>query len=216
MIQPAYAENEPRMTPGFATCNTEPHRPDTPDLFLSYLGWGPTQPSPSHLDPSKWPDLLSTARTFAKSTSTSNITGSESASAKPRFALLRLWSAPHFWPTMVAGASVQGSRFLDTEGRIWEWNFCPKDLPHSEEAIHQVGVTTLTALRAKMPELRCVHAGDLFLVMGTDARELLKGCVAVTMAVQSRPWMREVDLWTSFVNVDLGFLEGLDKAWWRF
>lgn len=210
MIQPAYAECEPSFTPGCATCNTEPHRPGSPDLFLSYLGYTTRTPSPRHLDPRHWPDLLSTARAFASSSTTS-----ESAH-QPRFALLRLWSAPHFWPIRLAGTNVDGSRFLDSEGRIWEWNFCPKDLPSSEEEVHKIGDTALTALKAKMPELKCVHRGDLFLVMETGERELMKSCVAVTMAVQSRPWMREIDLWGSFVNVDLEFLEGLDEAWWRF
>jgi hypothetical protein len=35
----------------------------------------------------------------------------------------------------------------------------------------------------------------------------------VTWAVQTRPWRLEIDLWRSFVNVDVEFLEGLDRRW---
>lgn len=61
---------------------------------------------------------------------------------------------------------------------------------------------------------RVVQPGDLVLVMAEeDETDLLKWCTAVTFALQTKPWMREVDLWKSFINVDLGFLEGLDKHW---
>jgi hypothetical protein len=36
-------------------------------------------------------------------------------------------------------------------------------------------------------------------------------CVAVMFALQTKPWFRQVDLWKSFVNVDLELLEGLDR-----
>lgn len=55
--------------------------------------------------------------------------------------------------------------------------------------------------------------GDLIVVMGEDADDLLKFCTAVTLAVQTRPWYREVDLWKSFINVDLDFIEGLESYW---
>ncbi len=54
---------------------------------------------------------------------------------------------------------------------------------------------------------------DLFLVMGTDEKDLLKLAAAATYAIQTDPWRLEVDLWRSFVNVDMGFLEGLDIRW---
>jgi hypothetical protein len=49
--------------------------------------------------------------------------------------------------------------------------------------------------------------------MGDDEADLLKWCTVVTFALQTKPWLREVDLWKSFINVDLEFLEGLDKYW---
>lgn len=35
----------------------------------------------------------------------------------------------------------------------------------------------------------------------------------VTFVMQTKPWLREVDLWMSFVNVELDFLQGLDPEW---
>ncbi len=55
--------------------------------------------------------------------------------------------------------------------------------------------------------------GDLVLVMGKDAADLLRWCTVVVFALQSKPWLREIDLWKSFINVDLGFLEALDEFW---
>lgn len=54
---------------------------------------------------------------------------------------------------------------------------------------------------------------DMYLVVGKDEDELLRMACATTFAIQSRPWRQEVDLWKSFVNVDVEFLEGLDD-WW--
>lgn len=56
-----------------------------------------------------------------------------------------------------------------------------------------------------------MHRDDLVLVKGVDEADLMKRCTAVTFALQTKPWLREVDLWKSFVNVDLKFLEGLDS-----
>ncbi|KAH9904801.1 hypothetical protein F4778DRAFT_789526 [Xylariomycetidae sp. FL2044] len=175
VIAPAYKENEPKITPGFATPNVEPHRPEAPDVFWTYDNWG------------------------------------TSATIK---------SAPHFWSLMCAGNGAEGSRFLDTEGRIWEWRFMAKDYPFAEQGVHNIGVTALAALERRLGAAalrgRVVHAGDLYLIMETDERELLKLCTMLALAVQSRPWMREFDMWGSFVNVDLQFLEQLDESWWRF
>ncbi|CAF9940033.1 MAG: hypothetical protein ALECFALPRED_008406 [Alectoria fallacina] len=54
---------------------------------------------------------------------------------------------------------------------------------------------------------------DLFLVMGEGEEDLLKYAVATTFAIQTDRWRLEVDLWRSFVNVDLEFLEGLIREW---
>lgn len=65
------------------------------------------------------------------------------------------------------------------------------------------------------PELkgRVEFRGDAILVVGKDETELLRGCTAITFAMQTKPRMREIDLWKSFINVDLEFLEGLDPSW---
>lgn len=60
-----------------------------------------------------------------------------------------------------------------------------------------------------------MHKKDLILVMAQGEDELKKIATAVTYAVQTKPWRLEIDLWKSFVNVDLPFLEGLNEAWWR-
>lgn len=127
---------------------------------------------------------------------------------------------------MVKASSRGGVSFFDPAGRVWEWKFIPKDIPASEWSIHNMVMLRLGFLREQMAmgqgqgqggcgqlDERVLHRGDLVLVMGEDERDLLWWCTAVTFALQTKPWLREVDLWKSFVNVDLGFLEGLDEHW---
>ncbi|KAL2020813.1 hypothetical protein VTK56DRAFT_7906 [Thermocarpiscus australiensis] len=85
MIRPAALEAA--LVPGFATANTEPHRPDQLDLFIKFNNVDEYRRGvpPSYVDYKDWPELLPAARQFARSCKKS-----------PRFALLRLWSAPHF------------------------------------------------------------------------------------------------------------------------
>jgi hypothetical protein len=54
---------------------------------------------------------------------------------------------------------------------------------------------------------------DLVLVMGEDREELEKYMLGTVFALQTSPWRLEVDFWRSFVDVDVGFLENLDKKW---
>ena len=49
--------------------------------------------------------------------------------------------------------------------------------------------------------------------MGEDEEDLLKYATAATFAIVGEPWRLEVDLWRSFVNVDMGFLENLKEEW---
>ena len=60
-------------------------------------------------------------------------------------------------------------------------------------------------------ETKCMFRKDKLLVMGASQEECLKLSVAATYALQNRPWVREVDLWKSFVNVDLQFLKDMDQ-----
>ncbi len=61
-----------------------------------------------------------------------------------------------------------------------------------------------------------LHMRDLFIVMGEDEADLLKYTTAAIFMIQTEPWRLEVDLWRSFMNVDLDFLEwadGLGSGW---
>ncbi|KPM43969.1 hypothetical protein AK830_g2623 [Neonectria ditissima] len=188
---------------GIATANTEPHRPDKLDLFINYedqYGKFPMEFGPDFMPPSKWPALLPLAQAF----------GGTHPSA--RFALLRLWSAAHYYPFMVGLFNRQNTSFLDSTGRSWEWKSVPKDMPASEFSAHRVTGARLDLLRAQFGD-RVVNRGDLILVMGADSADLLKYCTAVTFALQTKPWLREIDLWKSFVNVDLDFVASLDPFW---
>jgi hypothetical protein len=188
---------------GIATANSEPHRPGKLDLFINYKdrhgNFNLTYP-PHFVPPSRWPDLLSLARSFVVK---------EPAA---RFALLRLWSAPHFYPLMVGLNMRQPSSFLDSMGRSWEWKFVPKDLPGSEFSVHNTINMRLEMFKKQFGD-RVVHRGDLILVMGRDAADLLKYATAVTFVLQTKPWLREVDLHKSFINVGLELLEELEPHW---
>lgn len=200
IIAPAYLQNDPQCVPGIATAGREPHRPDKLDLFINYAdpsgNFSPEFPS-TFVDPANWPKLLPIAQDFCKT--------HENA----RFALLRLWSAPHYYPLMVGLMNRQGASFLDSVGRSWIFKFVPKDMPGSEFSAHHTMGKRLEILRSQF-EGRVLHRGDLILVMGVSPDDLLKYCTAITFAIQTKPWLREVDLWKSYVNVKLEFLQGLD------
>lgn len=102
--------------------------------------------------------------------------------------------------------------FIDGMGRVWEWKFVPKDMHQSEWSIHYNVGLALSKFKMQLGK-QVVHRRDVILVMGSDEKDLLRLSTAATFAVQGWPWLREIDLWKSFVNVDLRFLEGLDK-WW--
>jgi hypothetical protein len=107
------------------------------------------------------------------------------------------------------------SSFLDEfTDRAWEWKFIPKDLPGSEWSAHWNVQNSLKFYHSQFKD-KVIHRRDIILVMADGEEELAKLSTAVTYAVQDRPWLREVDLWKSFVNVDLEFLEGLDKWWFQ-
>lgn len=82
MIGPACVEPRPDVVPGFATANTEQHRPDKLDLFITYSNTDEFVQGmpPSLIDYQDWPELLPAVRRFAAICKTKT----------PRFALLRL------------------------------------------------------------------------------------------------------------------------------
>lgn len=182
---------------------TEPIRPSKPDLFVAWRMLIPDLEMPGWMeDPSKVPPLLSTAKKF--STSHPNA----------KFALLRLWSAPYFYPLTVGHDKRDGFTFYDLIGRMFTWLFVPKDLPNSEFSMHVTCKKRIEPFQKQFGN-KVVPKRDKYLVMATDEKELAKIVAGVTFAVQMRPWRQEVDLWRSFVNVDLKFLEGLDERWWE-
>ncbi|KAI0378676.1 hypothetical protein F5Y04DRAFT_143384 [Hypomontagnella monticulosa] len=208
VIAPANLQNTSVVVPGFATANTEPHRPDKLDLFFDFkdrdgaIQW----PSsiPGFVSPDKFPVFLPLARDFAAKHSDGN----------PRFAVLRLWSAPHFYPAMIGHWNRRGTAFLDPTARAWEWKFIPKDMPFSEWSMYNTLRTRFELLKDQLAVGdRVIHRSDVVFVMATDEVELLKYVTAVTFAIQTKPWHREFDLWKSFINVDLEFLEGLNPFW---
>ncbi len=243
MIRPAALEPDPAIVPGYATANEEPHRPGQLDLFIKYTNADEYRKGlpPTFVDYKDWPQLLPAARAFAKKC--------EAVGKAPRFALLRTWSAPHFYPLMMTPPRRQSTSFIDPAGRVWEWIFIPKDSAMSEWSIHNTLMLRLGYLREQMMGLgngfltppdasrgkawadvkysgqdkwrhgRCelddkvVQRGDLVMVMGEDEKDLFKLSTVVTFALQTKPWLREVDLWKSFVNVDLEFLEELEEFW---
>ncbi|KAL8925664.1 MAG: hypothetical protein Q9208_003347 [Pyrenodesmia sp. 3 TL-2023] len=132
-----------------------------------------------------------------------------------RFSALRLWSAPHFYPLMNGLDKRHLTGFTDALGRAWEWNFVCKDMPYSEISMHHTVSGRLDRFRRQLGD-RVLHMRDLLIVMGTDEQDLLKYTTAAIFAVQTEPWRLEIDLWRSFINVDLDFLDwldGLKKDW---
>jgi hypothetical protein len=155
---------------------------------------------PEMEDPTKVEPLISRARRFASNHS------------NPRYAVLRLWSPPHFYPLMLGWNNRDNTSFTDGLGRTWEWKFIPKDMPYSEWSIHHQARLRIKPYAKQFGD-RLLVRRDSFLVMGEDQEDLLRLVVATTFAIVTRPWRLEVDLWKSFVNVDLKFLEELDERW---
>jgi hypothetical protein len=185
---------------GQAIAAKEPHR-DSWDLFIDWRGTIPSITMPHTMqDPFSIPPFLTTARSFS------------AKNPNARFAILRLWSAPHFYPLMIGFDNQDGTSFRDLTGRTFVWMFVPKDMPNSEWSMHH------TARQRTQPFAglfggKVVVKRNAFLVMGKDEDELKRLAMATTYAIQRKPWRWEVDLWKSFVNVDLGFLEGLQGEW---
>ena len=131
---------------------------------------------------------------------------------KARFAVLRLWSAPHFYPLMLGIDTRENLCFQDGVERCWEWKFVPKDMWSSEWSMHHASRMRLAPYKRQFEE-RVIVKRNLFLVMGTDEDDLFELAAGVTFAIQTRPFRLEVDLWKSFVNVDIAFLEALNDKW---
>ncbi|POS74167.1 hypothetical protein DHEL01_v207434 [Diaporthe helianthi] len=210
IIQPSNTEPAPEIVPGYAFAAEEPHRPGKLDFFVHFKRQPDDDIShpPEWPEVEDWPELLRSAQAFAK----------DEPAAK--FSLLRLWSAPHFYPLMVGYQDRCSMAFIDPCERSWEFKLVPKDLEGSELiAMHATASRiNLVVERAQTHDGvdlsgHFVARGDAILVMAGSDEELLRLSTIATFAMQTKPWLREVDLWRSFVNVELGFLQGLDPSW---
>ncbi len=178
----------------------EPGR-DKYDFFIDWRKNVSTRSmGPEMKDPRKVPSFKGTARSFT------------SKNPNARFAVLTLWSAPYFYPLVVSYQNRDGTSFRDLVGRTYNFMFVPKDMPCSEWSMHHNASLRLQPW-AKFFKDKVVVKRDKYLVMGSDEKELFRLASAMTFAIQMRPWMLEVDLWQSFVNVDVDFLEQLDGRW---
>ena len=151
-------------------------------------------------DPAAVPTFPTTARSFARK------------HPSARFAVLTLWSAPHFYPLMIGPENHDGTSWRDLSDRQYIWMFVPKDMPNSEWSMHKTVGDRIRPFRWAFKD-KVVAKRDKILVMGVDEGECCMLAAAVTYAVQMRPWRWEVDLWKSWINVEVGFLEGLDGRW---
>jgi hypothetical protein len=186
---------------GTAIAATE-HNRNKLDLYFDY-GVKPEGQIPKGMtDPKDWPDLLSHAQKFTV------------ANPNARFSLLRIWTGEHFYPLMLGHWNREQTSFKDGIGRCWEWKFVPKDMPGSEWSIHYNMEQALGKFRKQLQfGKRVLPRRDIIFVMGCDEEELMRLTIGAVYAVHARPWIREIDLWKSFINVDEKFLKGLDR-WW--
>lgn len=129
-----------------------------------------------------------------------------------RFSVLRLWSAPHFYPLMFSYENRAMCTFLDDRSRLWEFKFVPKDMPYSEWSVHQQ-LTLRLEPHKRLFRKQAFVCRDLIVVMGQDEKDCRLSSAGVTWPVQTRPWVLEVDFWRSFVGIEREFLEGIDRAW---
>jgi hypothetical protein len=186
---------------GQAVAARESHRPDSLDLFLDWrININSISMPPFMQDPHSVPSFLTTARAFALK------------HPKARFSILRLWSAPHFYPLMIGPENHDATSFRDLTGRRFIWMFVPKDMACSEWSIHKTARDRIEPFKKFFGD-RISIKRDAFLVMGEDEKDLFRLTAAATFAIQMRPWRWEVDLWKSFVNVDMEFLKDLDERW---
>ncbi|KAL9600390.1 MAG: hypothetical protein Q9219_003240 [cf. Caloplaca sp. 3 TL-2023] len=195
IIKPTHLDSKHTFSRAMSAPGAEGKR----DLFVDFRPIAENMVSPSYVQQPPSKDyLLSSIRRFSKN------------HAGARFAALRLWSAPHFYPLMNGLDKRHMTAFIDGLGRTWEWNFVPKDMPHSATSIHHTASQRISAFKAQFTD-RVVHRGDLFIVMGSDAQDLLELTTAAIFAIQTEPWRFEVDLWRSFINVDQDFFNFLDE-----
>ena len=85
-------------------------------------------------------------------------------------------------------------------------------MPDSERSIHHSARLCIVPFEHLLGD-KVIVKQDLSLVMGTDEEDLLTFATATIFAIQTEPWRLEVDLWRSFIDVDMEFLDTLQKVW---
>lgn len=191
-------------TAGLPAALSEAHRPGKPDLFITI---SPKEKAVAENAQKQYPqrvDLLSRATSFAKQN------GPDS-----RFALLRVWSAPHYYPIVESRSGlISKPTFVDGTGRMWEWEFCAKDSGVSQLFMNHAMDKRLEVVKSKLGE-QIINGRDLVFVLGRNEEELFRNCLAVTLCIQTKPWTFELDPWKSFINVELELLKRLPCHWWE-
>ncbi|SMQ51641.1 unnamed protein product [Zymoseptoria tritici ST99CH_3D7] len=197
IITPAYFSN----TLGRAIARDDPMT-GRPSMFIDYrqaefFGGGLIR-GRDHITDYRTIDLLKLARAQLEKAPGS------------RFALLRVYSHSMFMP--LTTALNEELAFKDSRGRAWLWKFYPKDVCGGEANFQETVDGRLRRWKAQLA-LNVKVRRDIVLVMGKDREELERMMVGTVFAIQTQPWRHEVDFWRSFVDVDLGFLEALDRKW---
>ncbi|OMP85206.1 hypothetical protein BK809_0003874 [Diplodia seriata] len=188
---------------GPAICITEPDRPGKPDVYFDWrLSIQQINLPPSLQSPFAGPTLLEHAQRFAKANGPDAF-----------FTVLKVWSAPHFWPLMLGHDNRDNTSFADGVGRMWEWKFIPKDMPYSEWSMHKALSDRVDRYKSFFGDSVVVRK-DMLLVMAESREECKRATTAAVWAVNTRPWRLEVDPWKSWFGVELGFLERLGGLWW--
>ena len=131
---------------------------------------------------------------------------------KSRFALLRVYSHPLFWPNTIGHDKRGNWSFKDMRGRAWAYKFYPKECAGGEWNIQHTIDLKLKRWRSQLGKNVKVRR-DIVLVMGNDTKQLEEMMLGTVFAIQTANWRLEVDFWRSFVDVDLEFLEALDSKW---
>lgn len=174
---------------------------DRHDLYIDYLSFASTASVlKTTLNTATTVELLPIAQQFAQK------------NPSARFALLRLWSAPHFYLIVLDPEDRNKLAFPDVfKERKFASTVVPKDMSFSEKHVHETCSERIKPYKKLFGD-RVVVKKDLYLVMGEDEEDLMKIATATVFAVERKPWKLEIDLWKSLVNVDNEFLKKNAKS----
>lgn len=198
IIAPWYSQD----TAGQAFAAPDPST-KVPSMFIDYRRCRHLDTTTSTYGPI---DLLSLAQFYAKKHKSA------------RYALLRVYTHPLFWPLQMGNEVRYPHTFTDAHSRSWQWKFYPKDVDSVHRDMHRVVAGRLERFRAagQLPRHKVFVNRDIILVMGDDQEDLEQLMLGTVFGIQGIPWRLEIDFWRSFVDVGVEFLEGLDKEWLGF